>query len=95
MDKPTGVRVGRIALAWVVFLGGLGLLLGLHTFRDRLAHQAIGPLFLLLWVFLLVSGWDGCRGLKLRWRCALFTVQVAVSVVLCLCLFQYLIRLSI
>jgi hypothetical protein len=95
MDKPTGVRVRRIALAWVVFLGGLGLLLGLHTFRDRLAHQAIGPLFLLLWVFLLLNIWDACRDAKLRWKYALFAVHILVSVVLCLCFFQHLIHQSV
>ena len=95
MNKFARAVMGRILAGWAVFLIGLVLLQWLHTFRDNVAHQAIGPLFLLLWVLLLLCVWGGCKTVALRLRYALFTIQVAASVVVCMLFFQHLISQSI
>jgi hypothetical protein len=43
---------------------GLLALLALHTLRDRLAHRALLPLFLLLWVIHLACVWDGAKAAR-------------------------------
>ena len=94
MDKVTHRGIGRLVAAWAGFLIGLASLLWLHTFRDNIAHQAIGPLFLLLWVFLLAFVWDGCKAFMPRLRHILFALQVGASLWVCLLFFQHLISQS-
>ena len=60
MKTLTQFGIQRLLLGWVIFLSGLLPVQWLHTFTDRTAHRAIGPMFLLLWIALLVCVWDGC-----------------------------------
>ena len=69
----------RLWLGWAIFLPGLLSLSWLHTFRDRLAHSAILPLFLLVWIAFAVYVWDGCKLIAPRWRLVLFSLQLAAS----------------
>ena len=95
MAKLTDPGIGRMVAAWAGFLIGLALLLWLHTFRDNIVHQAIGPLFLLLWVLLLAYVWEGCKAATPRLRHVLFATQVAASVVVCVLFFRHLISQSL
>lgn len=91
LKTSTHLGIQRLLLGWVIFLGGLIPLLWLHTFSDRAAHRAIGPLFLLLWIALLVCVWDGCKLFTPRLRFIFFLVQVTASVVVCMLFFLHLI----
>jgi len=89
----TAIR--RLAVLWAGFLTALTVLGWMHTFQDRLSHEAIGPLFLLLWIFQLAFVWDGCKTLRPGLRHFLFLLQVALSLAVCLAFFQYLISQSV
>ena len=95
MSKLTRAGIRRIVSGWAALLIGLAPLLWLHTFRDNGAHQVIGPLFLLLWIILLVFVWEGCKSFRLQLRYILLTAQVAASVILCRLFFQRLIEQSV
>jgi len=95
MDNLNRRSMGRLVAAWAGFLIGLLLLRWLHTFRDNIAHQAISPLFLVLWVLLLAFAWDGCKAITSRLRHFLFAIQVAASLGVGLLFFQHLISRSI
>jgi hypothetical protein len=94
MEKLIIPGVRRNAIGWAVFLVGLPLLLWLHTWRDHLAHSAILPVFLLMWIVLLVCALDGSRVIAPRWRCVLFLFQVMASVLIGILFFQHLINQS-
>ena len=95
MTTLTHSGIRRIALGWVIYLTGLAPLLWLHTFVDRMAHRAIGPLLLLLWIALLLCVWDGCKVFGFRLRLFLFVVQLAASVVACMLFVLHLINQSV
>jgi hypothetical protein len=94
VDRLTDTGLRRTAAGWAVFLVGLLLLLWLHTFRDRLAHSAILPLFLSMWVGLLACAWDGSKVVAPRWRYVLFSLQLIASAVVGALFFQHLIGQS-
>jgi hypothetical protein len=87
--------IQRLLLGWAIFLGGLLPLLWLHTFTDRAAHRAIGPLLLLLWIALLVCVWDGCKMFTPGLRLIFVVVQVAASVAVCMLFVLHLINQSV
>ena len=78
-----------------MFILGLLLLLWLHTFRDHLAHSAILPVFLLIWIILVACSWDGSKVIAPRWRYVLFSLQVLASVVIGIFFFHHLITASL
>jgi len=92
MKPPTHFGIQRLLLGWVIFLGGLLPLQWLHTFTDRAAHRAIGPMFLLLWIALLVCVRDGCKMFTPRLRIIFVLVQVAASVAVCMLFVLHLIN---
>lgn len=75
--KPPGLR--RLVAGWAIFTGGLAVLLWLHTFRDRLAHSALLPGFLLLWLILAVSVWDGRQAVSPRFRWMALLLQALAA----------------
>ena len=95
MKPLTHFGIQRLLLGWVIFLSGLLPLLWLHTFTDRAAHRAIGPLLLLLWIALLVCVWDGCKMFSPRLRLIFVLVQVAASVAVCMLFVLHLINQSL
>jgi len=95
MKLPTHFGIQRLLLGWVIFLGGLLPLQWLHTFTDRTAHRAIGPMFLLLWIALWVCVWDGCKMFTPRLRIIFVLVQVAASVAVCMLFVLHLINQSV
>ena len=90
------VAIRSIVVPWLGFLLGLSALAWLHTFQERLVHQAIGPLFVLFWIFLLALAWDGCKAVRPKggFRYILFSFQMALSIAVCLWFFHYLINQS-
>jgi hypothetical protein len=87
--------LNRIVTGWVVFVVGLALLLWLHTFRDHAAHSLIVPLFLLLWVILVVLVWDGRNVVAPRFRFFLFSFHALMASVASVLFFQHLLRTSL
>ena len=85
----------RIVTGWTVFLVGLTLLLWLHTFRDSIAHSAILPLLLLLWIVLATAIWDGCKGITPRRRFVLLLLQAVAAVLASAFFVQHLLRASV
>jgi len=95
MKMLTHFDMQRIVTGWTVFIIGLMLLLWLHTFRDSVAHSAILPLLLMLWIVLAIAVWDGCKSVT-RWLRFLFLLLQAVAALSASALFfQHLLRTSL
>ena len=88
--KPPGLR--RLVAGWAIFTGGLAVLLWLHTFRDQLAHSALLPSFLLLWLILGVCVWDGRQAVSPRFRWMAFLLQAIGALLESAFFFQQLLR---
>jgi hypothetical protein len=81
--------IQRVLIGWAIFGSGLGLILWLHTFRDRAPHRMILPLLVLLWIALGVCVWDGCKSFVLWKRIVFIFAQAAVAAVACILLISY------
>jgi hypothetical protein len=92
MERVTNRGLQRMAIGWIVFVGGLALLLWLHTFRDHAAHSAIVPVFLFLWVVLGVCVWDGRNAVAPRFRVLLFSLQGLIAVLASALFFHHLLH---
>jgi hypothetical protein len=95
MKMLTHLGMRKIVTGWAVFISGLVLLLGLHTFRDSAAHSAILPLLLLLWIVLAVAVWDGCKIVAPRLRFALLLLHAVAALLASTLFFQHLLRTSL
>jgi hypothetical protein len=78
-----------------LFIGGLALLLRLHTYRDHVAHLVILPLFLLLWIVLAVCVWDGRRNMAPRLRFILFAAQAFAALLASALFFRQLLHTTL
>jgi hypothetical protein len=87
--------VRRTITGWTLFIAGLMLLSWLHTFRDSVAHSAILPLLLLLWIVLAIAVWDGCKDATLGIRLTLLLVQGFIALAVSAFFFQHLLRTSV
>jgi hypothetical protein len=69
-------------------------LLWLHTFRDRAAHLAILPGFLLLWIVVSLCVWEGCKAATLVARFVWLSLQAIAALSLSVLFFQKLLQVS-
>ncbi len=92
LKVPAQFGVRRMVIGWSVFVGGLALILWLHTFRDHAAHSATMPLFLLFWVILAVCVWDGRTAVASRFRFLFFSIQAITALLASALFFQHLLR---
>jgi hypothetical protein len=90
--KEFGIQ--RLVSGWVIFFGGLTLILWLHTFSDRAPHRLILPLLLLLWVALIVCIWDACKKFTPRLRIICIFAQVVVALIACMLLVSHFLNHS-
>ena len=95
MKLFTHFGMRRVVTGWAAFIIGLLLLLWLHTFRDSIAHSAILPLLLLLWIVLAVAIWDGCKAITLRLRFVLLLLQAVAAFCASALFFQHLLGRSL
>lgn len=95
MKMLTHFDLQRIVTGWAVFIIGLMLLLWLHTFRDSVAHSAILPLLLLLWIVLAVAVWDGSKAVTMWLRFVFLLLQAVAALSASALFFQHLLRTSL